>query len=171
MTKGRRRPPPPPPGPALFPGEITRRGRKPATGQPAARVRWLRARWCGSPGPSAAPAGPPPASRPGPAERRTSPYGGEIMRSIRGAVTAPRQLLAHSNHRRAGARGRPATATCSGHQRAPAARAHPRAPAPPGPATCSPPLRGAHPQTAPGCQPTRGRVLDLPWRICMCACV
>ena len=107
MTKERRTPPPLLPGPALFPGEITSRGREPAAGQPAARVRGRRARWCSGPGPSAAPAGPPPASRPGPAERHTSPYGGEIMRSIRGAVTAPRQLLAHSNHRRGRCAGAP----------------------------------------------------------------
>lgn len=52
------------------------------------------------------------------------------MRSIRGAVTAPRQLLAHSNHRRAGARGRPRTATCARHPRSPPA-SHPGPPSGP----------------------------------------
>lgn len=84
------------------------------TGHRAARRPCsLAARWCGSPGPSAAPpARRLPAGRapPSAALHLTE----EIMRSIRGAVTAPRQLLAHSNHRRAGAQERPATATCAG---------------------------------------------------------
>lgn len=49
---------------------------------------------------------PPPASGPQPAPGPCRAAAlhlteGEIMRSIRGAVTAPRQLLVHSNHRRA----------------------------------------------------------------------
>lgn len=49
---------------------------------------------------------PPPASGPEPAPGPCRAAAlhlteGEIMRSIRGAVTAPRQLLVHSNHRRA----------------------------------------------------------------------
>lgn len=85
-----------------------------ASGGPVAVVgtgaRRLRSFVGGAPGVAAA-AGralPPPASRPGPPRGRTSPCGGEIMRSIRGAITAPRQLPAHSNQRGAGS-GAPAT--------------------------------------------------------------
>lgn len=52
------------------------------------------------------------------------------MRSIRGAVTAPRQLLAHSNHRRVRCAGAPRYCYL---RRAPARAGHQHAPAHPGP--------------------------------------
>lgn len=89
------------PGPAAWDGQVAVWGT--AAGRPAARrLRSLAARpvWLRPLGRQALP---PPASRPGPPRGRTSPCGGEIMRSIRGAVTARRQLPAHSNQRGAGA--------------------------------------------------------------------